>query len=387
MNDVHNADGTRASTRLLSLDAFRGLTIVLMFMVNVAGPDPAFPSWFAHRGWNEGRCGNGLADYVFPWFLFIVGAAIPFSMNSGRGRGQPAMKSLLVALQRGALIYLLGVLIWCARIGYGPQPGDMHSFGPIDWRVLLHWDILPLIGFGYVVGVAMYWLPRWVQGVVVLAIVVYKWLILSVIPEPEAGLMVSRVMQRDINASLGWWGVALTQGLAAGACVMLGSFAGEMLRVAAHGTNRARAGRRLVIEGAAWVVLSYVWHRVDTPYSKDLFSPTYILVSAGTAGMVLGLMYLLIDIRRATTMWFLRVYGMNALAVYVLAEFLWKTVWMQWRVAIPGDGSSVAITAAKSWLQSGLGTTVGSWALVACYVLLYWMVAWGLYRKGWFIKV
>ena len=61
-----------ATPRLMSLDAFRGLVIVVMFLVNVAGMDPAFPAWFAHRGWADGHMGNGLADFVFPCFLFTA---------------------------------------------------------------------------------------------------------------------------------------------------------------------------------------------------------------------------------------------------------------------------------------------------------------------------
>jgi len=379
------APGARPA-RLASLDVFRGLVIVLMFLVNVAGTDPAFPSWFPHRGWNEGRMGNGLADYVFPWFLFIVGVAVPFSMAAGRGRGLPAWRRALAALRRGVTIYLLGTLLWCATIGYDRA---------ITSTAFLHWDILPLIGFGYVVGAWLALGPVWVRVVFLVAAMVLKVWLLRVGGHPLAAEVVPGVAwdqgsteQAWVNARWGWWWVMVTQGVAAASVVVLGTFAGDVLRVARASVERRSAW--LVVGGAIMAALSYAWHRggagIGMPYSKDLLSASYVLVTAGTGAMLLGALHLLVDGRGVRLAW-LRVFGVNAIAVYVLAELVWKMVLMRWKLATPSGDGSAAIVAAKAWLQAGLGATAGSWALVAGYIGVYWLVCRALDRRGIYVKV
>jgi predicted acyltransferase len=102
---------------------------------------------------------------------------------------------------------------------------------------------------------------------------------------------------------------------------------------------------------------------------------------------VLAGFYWLIDVRAAATLPMLRHLGTNAFAVYFLAEFLWRTTLMQWKVITPGGGSSVMVTSLKAWLQHATSGTVGSWLLVLGYILFYWLFAFSLHRKGWFIKV
>jgi predicted acyltransferase len=368
-----------APRRLESLDAFRGMVIVLMFLVNVAGHDPAFPGWFRHRGWNGGGMGNGLADFVFPWFLFIVGVAIPFSMASGRGRGVPAWRRMLKALRRGVTIYLLGTLLWCATIAYDR---------PITLDVFLHWDILPLIGFGYVLGVVLHHTPVWGRIAFVAAVLAGKWAILRVVAHPELGEVVwtqTESTQHWVRAELGWLGTALTQGLPAASLVVLGDLTGEVL-----GRDRGCPKRRaawLGVAGLALAGLGYAWHLLGLPFSKDFFTSSYVLVTAGTGVAVLAAMLFLVDVARVTRLTPLRVYGLNAITVYVLAELLWKTVWMRWQVATPGGGSSLAITAAKAWLAVPLGEMLAAWARVGLYIVLYWLVAAWMHRRGLYLKV
>lgn len=382
--------------RLNSLDAFRGLVIVLMFAVNVAGTDPAFPSWFPHRGWNNGSMGNGLADYVFPWFLFIVGAAIPFSLNSGRGRALSTPRKALAAARRGLTIYLLGTLLWCATIGYKPADPGARWHGPIDWRVLLHWDILPLIGWGYFLGVCLYLLGRGPFGigarlVFVVLVLAAKFAILRLIPYPgesEAVWEQNRSLQSWINGRLGWLGVALTQGLPATACVVLGSFAGDRLRV--EGVRKSVKAAGLAGIGLVGYFVALLAHRAGIlPQSKDFFTSTYVLGTCGAATFALAVLFWVVDDRRWTSLTSLRVFGMNALAAYIGAELIWKCVMMQWRVTNPPGvgGSSVMITALKAHLHSWIGTSAGSVALVAGYVLLYWLICWSLHRRRIYVRV
>ena len=66
--------------RLHSLDIFRGLTIILMIVVNDPGSWEHVYAPLLHAEWN----GITPTDYVFPSFLFIVGVSIVLSMNKQR---------------------------------------------------------------------------------------------------------------------------------------------------------------------------------------------------------------------------------------------------------------------------------------------------------------
>src|SRR5215470_1894231 len=90
---------TPANQRLLSLDAFRGLTIAGMILVNNAGDwSHVFPP-LQHAEWN----GWTLADLVFPFFLFIVGVSITLSLGDS---ARPAR-----ILRRAGLLAALGLLL------------------------------------------------------------------------------------------------------------------------------------------------------------------------------------------------------------------------------------------------------------------------------------
>ncbi|MDX2148444.1 MAG: heparan-alpha-glucosaminide N-acetyltransferase domain-containing protein [Planctomycetota bacterium] len=417
-----------AHLRLRSLDAFRGLVIVLMFLVNVAGNDPALPGWLAHRGWNQGRMGNGLADFVYPWFLFIVGVAIPFSMASGRGRDASVVSKLFSALRRGITIYLLGTLLWCATIGYA-SPEAIASGRPrafIDWRVLLHWDILPMIGLAYFLGVCLHHLPRWAIIAFITLVLAGKYAILKLIPHPATGEIVwtqSASTQQWIRAELGWLGTLLTQGLPATAIVCMGDLAGRVLRTTSPGGRAFHAALRssatpsaaesgpphttraddrpdwqkLLVAGLTLSLASYAMHRALIPYSKDFMTSSFLLLMAGSAAAVLGLMYWLIDVRRKTSASFLRVFGVNALAIYVAAELSWKCILMQWHVVLPGGSldpggdsqprSAAMIVALKAWLAAGVGDTLAACLRIAIYIACFWALAAWMDAKKLYIKV
>ena len=69
--------------RLLSLDVFRGITLLSMVLVNSHGAQYKYPP-LSHVPWH----GWSYTDLVFPFFVFIVGAAIPYSVESRRARGR-----------------------------------------------------------------------------------------------------------------------------------------------------------------------------------------------------------------------------------------------------------------------------------------------------------
>ena len=91
-----------------SVDALRGLTILLMVFVNDLGP--AAPSWMHHIRPPDAD-GMTLADVVFPWFLFIVGVSIPLAFERAGALGVRGGKQLVHILLRTASLLIMGVIV------------------------------------------------------------------------------------------------------------------------------------------------------------------------------------------------------------------------------------------------------------------------------------
>src|SRR5689334_17688795 len=92
------------SQRILSLDVFRGIIIVLMILVNSPGTHNPYPI-FDHAAWN----GCTLADLVFPSFLFIVGLSLVVSLKKQINHPTTAVYSSI--LQRSGLLFLVGLFL------------------------------------------------------------------------------------------------------------------------------------------------------------------------------------------------------------------------------------------------------------------------------------
>jgi hypothetical protein len=124
--------------RLASVDALRGLTILLMIFVNDLGP--AAPSWMHHIQ-PENADGMTLADVVFPAFLFIVGVSIPLALERAR-----LQQGARLAQVRHIIVRTLGLLLMGVMVNYGEHD---RTLGGALWStlaftaVLLAWCTVP----------------------------------------------------------------------------------------------------------------------------------------------------------------------------------------------------------------------------------------------------
>jgi len=110
-----NAPSMRTSSedagggRVLAIDIVRALTMVLMIFVNDLGGLKDIPSWLGHV--EAGVDGIGLADVVFPAFLFIVGLSLPYAIENRRKKGQGTLQLLQHVLLRSLSLLLMGVFL------------------------------------------------------------------------------------------------------------------------------------------------------------------------------------------------------------------------------------------------------------------------------------
>lgn len=95
--------------RVSTIDILRALTMVLMIFVNDLWSLTNIPAWLGHV--DQGVDGIGLADVVFPAFLFIVGLSIPFAMESRRAKGDTDLELVKHILWRTLALLVMGVFL------------------------------------------------------------------------------------------------------------------------------------------------------------------------------------------------------------------------------------------------------------------------------------
>jgi heparan-alpha-glucosaminide N-acetyltransferase len=157
--------------RILSVDIFRAVTMLLMIFVNDLWTLHGVPGWLEHASANEDAI--GLADTVFPAFLFIVGLSIPFAIGSRITRGDSKYSILLHILRRTLALVMMGFFM--------VNQENFNHQAPELLRQL--WDILMIFGFiliwnNYenkkVMGKVPVWLFQ-VTGIVILIVLAFMY--------------------------------------------------------------------------------------------------------------------------------------------------------------------------------------------------------------------
>ncbi|HEX7288428.1 MAG TPA: DUF5009 domain-containing protein [Candidatus Angelobacter sp.] len=381
--------------RLESLDVFRGLTIAGMILVNNPGSDDFYwplghadellnahaAGWYPGKTWVEAN-GWTPTDLIFPFFLFIVGASMVLSFAARRARGDSRRELLKHVLKRSALILLIGYAIRILpffHFAHMRYPGVLQRIALVYlcacvitlWtsaRGRLIW-IAALLGGYYAV---MWFVPVpgcdhavWMTQSCSLA----GWI--------DRKLMLGHLYRRDFDPE------GLLSTLPAIATTLLGTLTGEFLRGA---SSLSRKLRGLVIAGVAGVAAGYAWHPWF-PISKPLWTSSYVLFTAGAACLLLALCWWLIEMRGRHAwgkpfLWL----GSNAILAYALSTFVAKLG----AVIQVSDGTRAI--AAQTWIYTRWFAPLAqpknaSLAFALCYLVLWTLVAWGLYRKKVFVRV
>ncbi|HEX2394591.1 MAG TPA: DUF5009 domain-containing protein, partial [Bacteroidales bacterium] len=120
-------------SRLASIDIFRALTMLLMIFVNDLWTLHNIPVWLEHTGANED--GMGLADVVFPAFLFIVGLSIPFALKARIKKGDSLIQVFIHILRRSLALIIMGFFMV-----------NQDALSGVQWFKSL-WQIFMIIAF------------------------------------------------------------------------------------------------------------------------------------------------------------------------------------------------------------------------------------------------
>ena len=362
--------------RLLSLDVFRGLTIAAMIVVNNPGAWGEATQYGAlrHAPWH----GCTPTDLVFPFFLFIVGVAIPYSIGGRAEIGRPVARRIL---RRAGILFGLGLLL--------------HSIPRFDFGSIRIPGVLQRIALVYLVAALLQWKTGWrAQAGAAAGLLLGYWLLLAVVPVPggKAG-----VLEKE-GCLPAWLDVAHLEGhlherafdpegilstLPAIGTALLGVLTGHWLRSEPGGLSKSLG---LLVAGGAAALAGLAWGTVF-PINKPLWTSSYTLYTGGLAAACLGL--LLLAEARSLRVWgkpFV-VLGTNAIAAFVLSGLGAKILGL---VKVAGsDGGEIS---AKSWLWREVFKPLGppkaaSLLFALAYTGLFWALAALLYRFRIFVKV
>jgi predicted acyltransferase len=361
-------------TRLESLDVFRGLTIAAMILVSTPGTwDDVYPP-LEHASWN----GWTLADLVFPFLLFAMGAAVPFALARRRGAPRSVRRHVL---RRGAILFALGLLLNAIQAA---PPIALESF-----RIP---GVLQRIALVYL---AVSWLTERTstrtQIVVGVAALAGYWAALALVPVPgceapsltaecNIGSYIDQLVFGRHMLNPMWDPEGLLSTVPAIATALCGVLAGDWLKEpgARHRTMVLWAA------GVAAVAIALVWDRVF-PINKSLWTSSFALFSAGLAAQALALCHWLVDTMRVRVLSRpLAAYGRNPLAAYFLSVGL-DAILTRWRIAEGGSLKGFLYRAAfASWLRPAELASLG-YALA--YVALWGVVLFEMHRRRIFIGI
>lgn len=374
--------------RLTSLDVFRGITIAGMILVNMAGvADDIYPP-LAHADWN----GCTPTDLVFPFFLFIVGVAMTFSLSKYSADNKPTSAVYWRIFRRAALLFALGLFL------NGFWNKGVWTF---DFSSIRLMGVLQRISLSYLfASLIVLKLPRKAQWIFAAVLLIGYWLTMMYVPVPGYG---AGVLTREGNLGAyidrliipkaylykgdGYNFLGDPEGLfstiPAVVSVLAGFFTGNWIR---NNSVQSRTTVGLVLAGIGCLILGWAWGWTF-PINKKIWTSSYVVFTTGWALLLLSACYELIEVRLIKR-WSkpFEIMGLNAIALFVASVLLIKILV---RTTI-GTGEKVPST--YNWIYQNIfaswaGTFNGSLLFAIVTVLLWLAVAYGMYRQRWFIKV
>ena len=163
---IHNALTTQ---RILSIDALRGITILVMIFVNELAGVQGIPVWMKHMPADADAM--TFVDMVFPAFLFIVGMSIPFAISNRLSKGDSRLQLQLHILVRTIGLLVLGVFMVNAEGGYNEQAMGMSI---ALWSLLFYTGVILLWNVYTFQSKALRWVLRGI-GLVLLLVLAYLY--------------------------------------------------------------------------------------------------------------------------------------------------------------------------------------------------------------------
>ena len=354
---------------------FRGLTVAGMVLVNNPGSWGAVYAPLRHADWH----GWTPTDLIFPFFLFIVGVAIPLALGRRLDEAQGRAQITLRILRRSAVIFALGLIL--------------HAVSNFDAATIRIPGVLQRIAACYLVAALLFVFTGWrTQAAVAGGALLGYWALLTLVPVPGFGAgdlgkegNLAAWLDRALLGPHIWRlgrvydpeGILST--LPAVATTLFGVLTGHFVKAAPSSTATAKG---LAWSGAAGVVIGLAWAQLF-PINKALWTSSYAVFTAGAALLALAACSWTIEVKRWT--WWTRpflVLGVNALAVFFLSTLLAIVLTRVHVLDAAGQSRVLQAVLYERFFAPWLRPATASLAWALGNVLLWLSIMWVLDRKG-----
>ena len=380
------------TARLISLDAFRGFTIASMVLVNNPGDWGNIYPQLGHAEWN----GWTFTDWVFPFFLFICGVSMTFSLGRRAEAGDDKGTLLRQLFKRATIIFLIGLML-----------NLIPAFNVETVRIP---GVLQRIALCTLLAAPIVLYFNWKQQCVwIIALLAIYTLLMLFVPVPDVqGRIAAGVLEpgRDVGAyidrllleshlwanSKTWDPEGLVGTLPALCSQLFGVLAGRWLL---SKTSAADKTVWMMLAGLLCLWLGAIIDATFMPINKSLWTVSFSIFMTGWALLIFSCFYWLMDanasarLRTNTHHFFLpfTIYGMNALFIFAFSGFIAKMLGF---IKISTDsGGAISL---KGWLYAPLHSLPiapvnASLVFAILFNLAMFFIAWFMWRKKWFVKV
>ena len=302
-----------------------------MILLNNLGGDKNY-AILLHADWN----GLTLADIFFPFFLFIVGSAIPYSLGSKLEHNESKKKLVPKIVRRTIILFALGIFI--------------NGFPYFNLSTLRIMGVLQRIALCYLAASAIYLtLNQKKRIAITILLMVLYWVLMTVVPVPGYGpgvldkngnlaAYIDRLLLPGHLYAGTWDPEGFLSTIPALATTMLGLLTAEHLRSNRSPKEKSKA---LFLFGVLLMAVGALWN-LSFPINKNLWTSSFVAFTGGMAIIIFDLCYYIIDFKKHTQ-WakpFI-IFGLNSIAAYVLTEIMNLTL-IYTNVTL-SDGTSLSL--------------------------------------------
>ncbi len=357
------------SDRLISIDVFRGITIAAMILVNFPGSWNAVYAPLEHAEW----IGTTPTDFIFPFFIFIVGISITLSFSKQLQKGIPRNQVIKKSLWRAVKIFGVGLAL--------------RLLPTLDFSRFELPGVLQRISLVFLACAFLFLYTGWcTQFFVGVGILVAYWLALMYIPVPGFGpgdlepgknlanWLDSAVFPSYLINKKGYDSEGILSTFPAIVTGISGLLAGKLLQ---QKKDKGLIFKSLLVTGILLAVAGYGFG-IFFPIIKKIWTSSFMLVTSGWAYLVFALIYWLVEIKgikTGTKPWI--IFGSNAIAIYILAD-VFETLFLKTGVH---DFAMTTMQNMDIYIKSA-SIIWAVFSLMVCYTAGYF-----LYRKQIFIKL
>jgi predicted acyltransferase len=377
--------------RLMSLDIFRGATIAAMLLVNNAGDWGNTFSPLLHADWH----GCTATDWIFPFFLFIMGVAMAFSFGKKDSRDTDLKSLMFPVLRRTFLLFALGCIIMIFA-WKGLKKPYYKPMGVLQRISLCYFFTSVIVIYSGVRGRIIWFL----------ALLSAHYLLLTKMPFPggvtgclekfrnisdwlDTQFLGRHIASFNSELGIGHDAEGIMGTLSAISSTLAGVLCGNWLRKKDIGHLKKILA--MIAAGIVFTVFGILGN-LYIPLNKNLWTPSYVIYTTGLGLLCFSFCYFIVDML-GYKKWAIpfRVYGLNPITAYFGASIMaYTSVWIRWENL---EGKTVMLkyflydNIFKSWVPGIFGHRISSACWGMSYVVFWCIVMWILYRKKIFIKV